>query len=190
MRSNRFMSVDHRRDLDRARVVYDDIDAAEPGSRLDERILHHRFVADVDHDRQGPAAGALDFFGGGIDGAEKLRVRFGGLCGDRNVGAVAGGAKRDRKPDAARSAGDEQCLSGKRHLRPHFLRERNASKAAPASSDFRSSLKCIASVLIRSTTSSRWPRISWRANATTPAGSAVISSAAFRATSPPLRNRP
>jgi hypothetical protein len=31
-----------------------------------------------------------------------------GLGGDRDIGAVAGGAQRDRKPDAARRAGDEQ----------------------------------------------------------------------------------
>jgi len=34
-----------------------------------------------------------------------------GFRGNRNIGALAGGAERDRKPDAARCAGDEQGFS-------------------------------------------------------------------------------
>jgi hypothetical protein len=59
----------------------------------------------------GSAAGAFDVFRRGVDGAGKLRVRFRGFGGDRDIGAVAGGAQSDRKPDAARGAGDEQGLA-------------------------------------------------------------------------------
>ena len=62
-----------------------------------ERVLHHRFVADVDGERQRLAAGALDLLGGGVDGAGQFRMRFGGLGGDRDIGAVARGAKRNRQ---------------------------------------------------------------------------------------------
>ena len=53
--------------------------------------------------------------GRGVDRAFELRVRLGGLGGDRDVGAVARGAKRDGEPDAARRAGDEERLSGEAH---------------------------------------------------------------------------
>src|SRR4029077_14099067 len=36
-----------------------------------------------------------------------------------NVGALARGPKTDRKPNAARGAGDEQCLAGERRSRSH-----------------------------------------------------------------------
>ena len=39
-------------------------------------------------------------------------MRLVGLGGDGDVGAVARRAKRDRKPDAARGAGDEERLAG------------------------------------------------------------------------------
>ena len=136
IRSNRFMSVSTTlRELDRAGIVDDDVDAAEFLRRLVERVLHHGFVAHIDNQRQRLAAGALDLFGSGIDGAVKLWMRLGGFRRDGDIGAVARGAQRDRKPDAARRAGDEQCFSGKRHRRPHFLRDRNAENAARASSD-------------------------------------------------------
>ena len=66
--------------------------------------------------------------------------------GDRliDIGAVAGGAPRNREPDAARSAGDEEGLAFERHQR-HRLRAKNASKATFASGDFRRSLKILAS---------------------------------------------
>jgi hypothetical protein len=38
-------------------------------------------------------------------------MRLFGFRRDRNVGAIAGGAQRDGKPDAARGAGDEQGFS-------------------------------------------------------------------------------
>ena len=61
---------------------------------LSSAALTMHLVAHVDHQRQRLAAGALDLLGGGVDGARQLRVRFGGLGGDRDVGAVAGGAQR------------------------------------------------------------------------------------------------
>ena len=73
-----------------------------------DRGLHLRLVAHVDRERQRLAAGPGDLLGGGEDGARQLRVRLVGLGGDRDVGAVARGAQRDREPDAARGAGDEQ----------------------------------------------------------------------------------
>src|SRR2546429_5517566 len=54
-------------------------------------------------------AGLGDFVRGGEDRAGELRMRLVGLGRDRNVGAVARGAQRNCKPDAARCAGDEQC---------------------------------------------------------------------------------
>ena len=64
-------------------------------------------------------------------------MRLGGLGGDRDIGAVARGAQPDRKPDAARGAGDEQGLSGKRHRRLTSCATRKAANAARASSDCR-----------------------------------------------------
>ena len=139
------------------------IDAAEVDRGLRECILHQGFVADIDHQGQCLAAGALDLLGRGIDRALELRMRRRGFCGNGDIGAVARGAQRNRKPDAARGAGDEQGLAGKRHnqslLLCYFLRAKKAAKAARASSDFSSSLKCIASVSMRSETFSSWLRI-------------------------------
>ena len=137
--------VDDRRERDGAGVVDDDVDAAELRRGLVDRLLDVGLVADVDDERQRLAAGALDVLGGGVDGAGELRVRLGGLGRDRDIGAVAGGAQSDRQPDAARGAGDEQGLAELHatSLRPHFLRARNAWNAARASSDCRSSAKCI-----------------------------------------------
>jgi hypothetical protein len=38
-------------------------------------------------------------------------MRLFGFRRNRNIGAVAGGAERDRKPNPARCAGYEQCFS-------------------------------------------------------------------------------
>src|SRR5215472_16430383 len=64
-----------------------------------------------------------------MDRAFELGMRGLGLGRDRDIGAVAGGAQRDREPDAPRSAGDEEGLAFERHRR-HRLRAKNASKAA------------------------------------------------------------
>ncbi len=87
----------HRRELDRAGVVDDDVDAAEMRRGLVERRLHRRFLAHVDRERQCLAAGLLDLGRGGVDGAFELGMRVDGLGGDRDIGAVGGGLERDRQ---------------------------------------------------------------------------------------------
>ena len=86
-------------------------------------------LAHVDHQRQRLAARLLDLLGGGVDRAGQLGVRRVGLGGDRDVGAVARGAQRDRKPDAARSPGDEQRLALERHVGPPGFRANGACGA-------------------------------------------------------------
>ena len=66
-----------------------------------DRVVDVGLVAHVDDQRQRLAAGLLDLLGGGVDGAGQVLVRLGGLGGDGDVGAVAGGAQRDRQADAA-----------------------------------------------------------------------------------------
>ena len=104
-----------RRELDGAGIVDHDIDAAEMRRGLVERGLHRRFLAHVDLQRQRAAAGLFDLGGGGVDGAFELGMRLDGLGGNRDIGAVAGCFERDRQPDAARAAGDEQGLALQRH---------------------------------------------------------------------------
>ncbi len=96
---------------DGAGIVDADIDAAEFGDGLVDRRHHLRLVADIAQDRQRLAAGGADLLGGGVDGALELRMRLGGLGGDRDIGAVPRGAQRDREPDAAAAAGHEQRLA-------------------------------------------------------------------------------
>ena len=104
------MSVCQRAgELDGAGIVDADVDAAETLDGLCHGLGHLRFLADVAQHRQRLAAGLLDLLGGGIDRARQLRMRLGGLGRDRDIGAVARGAQRDRQPDAARAAGDEQA---------------------------------------------------------------------------------
>ena len=105
------------RELDRAGIIDHDVDAAEFLRRLVERISHDSFVAHIDHQRQRLAAGALDLIGRGIDRALQFWMRLGGFRSDSDVGAVARGAQRNRQPNAARGAGDEQGFAGKRHRR-------------------------------------------------------------------------
>ena len=102
---------------DGAGVVDADIDAAEFGDGFIDRRDHLGFLADVAEDRQRLAAGGADLVGGGVDGALEFRVRLGGLRCDRDIGAVARRAQRDREPDAAAGAGHEQRLALERcHL--------------------------------------------------------------------------
>jgi hypothetical protein len=61
------------------------------------------------------AAGLLDRRRGRVDGARQLGVRFGGLGEQRDVGAVAGGAHRDRLADAAAAAGHDDGGTGQTH---------------------------------------------------------------------------
>ena len=84
--------------------------------------------ADVALQRQRAAAGGFDFGRGGVDGAGQLRIGHRGLRRDRDVGAVARRAQRDRQADAARGAGDEQGLAASV---PWRLHARRTSCAAP-----------------------------------------------------------
>ena len=70
------------------------------------------------------AAGLGDLLGRGEDGARQLGVRRLGLGGDGDVGAVARGAQRDRKSDAARGAGDEERPALERHVCSSSIRRR------------------------------------------------------------------
>ena len=96
------------REVDRARVVDADVDAAEALGRLRDGVRDGVGVAHVADDRQRLPAGRLDLLGGGVDRAGQLRVGLGGLGQQRHVGAVAGRAQRDREADAAAAAGHEQ----------------------------------------------------------------------------------
>ena len=110
------MSVsDDRRALNGARVVDHDIEPAEGRDGLLDRVFHLRLVAHIDHQGQRVAAGFGDLVGGGEDGARQLRMRLVGLGGNGDVGAVARGAERNCKPDAARCAGDEERVVFKGH---------------------------------------------------------------------------
>ena len=129
----------HRRgeragEADGAGVVDQDVDAAEgldgPRDGGRDRLL----VADVAGEGQRAPAGGLDLRRGGVDRAGQLRVRRLGLGGDRDVGAVARGAQRDRQPDAARRAGDEQRAAGERRhgvvRRRGFSSRRTSARAS------------------------------------------------------------
>jgi hypothetical protein len=97
--------------VDRARVVHAHVDAAEPLDRVGDGRRHRVLVADVADDRERRPARLLDLRRGGEHRAREARVRLGRLGDQRDVGAVAGGAQRNRQPDAAAAAGDEQRLA-------------------------------------------------------------------------------
>jgi len=80
--------------------------------------LHRGFLAHVDLQRQRAAAGLLDLGGGGVDGALSLGCGSTVLAAMADVGAVASCLERDRQPDAARSAGDEQVCPSATWLGP------------------------------------------------------------------------
>jgi hypothetical protein len=73
---------------DRARIVDQDVDAAEFVRRLADGIGHPLLVPDVDHQRKRPAAGLVDLLGCRIDRALKLRMRLRRLCGDGDIRAT------------------------------------------------------------------------------------------------------
>ena len=102
-------------ELDGAGVVDHDVEAAEMRHGLIEGRLHCGFLAHVDGERERVAAGLFDLGRGGVDGAFELGMRLDGLGGNGDIGAVGGGFERDREPDAARAAGDEQGLALQRH---------------------------------------------------------------------------
>jgi hypothetical protein len=97
---------------DRAGVVDHDVDAAEMLRCLRHRCTHLRLLANVHLQGQRPAASSLHRGGSGMDGARELRIGHTALGRDHHVGAVAGGAQRDRQPDAAGGTGDEEGFAG------------------------------------------------------------------------------
>jgi hypothetical protein len=78
---------------------------------LVDRCHHLGFLADVAENGQGLAARGADLVGGGVDRALEFRMRLRRFRRDRDIGAVARGAQRDREPDATACAGDEQRLA-------------------------------------------------------------------------------
>jgi hypothetical protein len=125
-------------------LFHDNVERAEAGHGLGNRALDRGLVAHIDDQRQGLAAGLFDCLRRRMDRAFELGMRGLGLGRDRDIGAVTGGAQRDRESDAARSTGDEEGLAFERHRR-HRLRAKNASKATFASGEFKRSLKILAS---------------------------------------------
>ena len=107
--------VERAGEADRRGVVDEDVDAAEALDRRGDRRVDLRFVADVGGDRERLAAGRFDIGGRRVDRARQLRMRLGGLRGDDDVGAVGGGAHRDRVADASRGSGDEERARAQRH---------------------------------------------------------------------------
>ena len=94
-------------EVDRRGVVDDDVDPAEAVHGGADGAGDVVVVADIADQRQRPAAGGLDLFGGGVDGALQLGVGLAGLGQQHHVGAVPGRAQRDGQADAAAAAGDE-----------------------------------------------------------------------------------
>ena len=99
---------------DGAGVVHADVDAAEALDRGVDGALHVLFVAHVADHGDALTARGLDLRDGGVHGAGKLRVRFGGLGQQHDVRAAPGRAERDRQPDAPACAGDDQGAVGER----------------------------------------------------------------------------
>ena len=95
-----------------AGIVDADIDAAESCDGLSDRIDDLLLKSDIADDRQRLAARLLDLVGGRIDRAGQFRIGFGRLGGNGDIRAVFCGAQRNREPDAAARAGDEQRLAG------------------------------------------------------------------------------
>ena len=103
------------RQADRARVVDQDVDPAEGGDRLLDGRCDLVLCADVDDERQRPAPGLLDRACRRVDRSGKLGMWLGGLRRHDHVGAVAGGAQRDRKADPTACTGNEECAVAQRH---------------------------------------------------------------------------
>ena len=119
---------------DRARIVDDDVDAAEMLRGFIQSAAHGRLVAHIDSDRQRIAARLLDVFGGGVDRAGQLGIDLCGLGSDRDIRAVARCAQADRQTNAARRAGNEQRFSlecRRRHATPPAIRIRIDDRRMP-----------------------------------------------------------
>ena len=117
----------------RACIVDHDVEAAEARDRGIDGGLHLRLIAHIDNERQRLTACLRDLLRGGEDGAGELGMRLLGFGGDRDVGAVAGGAQRNGEPDPARCAGDEQRAAFQGHLKSrsqHVVMERGSATSA------------------------------------------------------------
>ena len=99
------------RERHRGCVVHDDVDAAKPLGRLRQSRSHLLFVAQIDPQRQGHAAGLLDLSGGGEDGARQFGIMLDAAPGDDHIGAIARRPQGDGEANAARGAGDEERLA-------------------------------------------------------------------------------
>ncbi len=112
IRSNRFMSVPCELVRLMALALLTQISMPPNSATVFSIAVHHlRLIPDVAQHRQRLAAGGADVVGRGVDGALQSRMRLGGLGGDRDIGAVARGAQRNRQPNAAARARDEQRLA-------------------------------------------------------------------------------
>ena len=104
--------LERARQRDRARVVDQDVDAAEMLGAVFFAASATAFSSRMSTciGSALPPAASISRRRG-VDRAGQLRMRLIALRGDRDVGAVARGAQCDREADAARRAGDEQGLA-------------------------------------------------------------------------------
>ena len=93
---------------DCAGVVDEDIDAAEMRDGGVDRRAHVVLFADVALDRETVPAGSIDRCSSGMDRARQFRIGHRGFRRNCDIRAVTRGAQRNRKANAARSAGDEK----------------------------------------------------------------------------------
>jgi hypothetical protein len=95
---------------DRAGVVDNDIDAAECCSTLLHGCCNRVVFTNVADDWQSLAACCLDLLGRRVNRSGQLWMRLVSLRRDDDIGAVCGRSLRNRKPDAATAARNEECL--------------------------------------------------------------------------------
>lgn len=95
-------------DADGRGVVHQNVDAAKGFDGLvhgsDDLVL----VPDIDDAGKGLPARALDFLGGGVNGAGEFGMGLCGFGGDDDVGTVFCGPQRDGEADATAGPGDEK----------------------------------------------------------------------------------
>ncbi len=106
------LQVERAREVDDARVVDDDVDAAELALGLEDGLGDVVVVAHVAHDRQCPAARGADQLGRGMHRALELGVRGVGLREQGDVRAVPRRAQGDREADTAAPARHQDGLAG------------------------------------------------------------------------------
>ena len=96
-----------------AGVVDDNVNSAEFFGGLRQGCRHLGLVAHVHRQRQGFAAGGLDFRGRSEDRAGQLGIRLRRLGGDGDIRAVARRSQGYGEANATRRAGDEKGLARK-----------------------------------------------------------------------------